>query len=155
MIGKGNGTAGTAKYKAAAPAANKCSCTTAVEKQNYLLALGQSILHGSYQGTTEQACVSRFEFLPQIHHGDFRESGTTTRSDSLLYLHKLIFALLCFVKTAYIRGGTTQYDSSSTELSQFDSCIAGMIARRLIFLFVCPLMFFINDDKTKVRQRGK
>ncbi len=59
------------------------------------------------------------------------------------------------MKTADVRGGTAQYDNSATKVSQLNGYVAGMIARRLIFLFIRPLMFFINDDKTEVGQRGK
>src|SRR4030042_784229 len=67
----------------------------------------------------------------------------------------MVITPLCPVVSLHIRCGTAQNYHGITEFSQFNCHISGMISRRLIRLFICPLMLFINNNQPQVWLRCK
>ena len=64
--------------------------------------------------------------------------------------HQSVFPFKCIVIDLYSRCCRAQYGLGSMHLSQHQSCVASVIARCRVLLFVAAVMLLIHNDQTEV-----
>src|SRR6478735_1453297 len=124
----------------------------AVQEENSLLTMGKALLDGLQEGWgTDGFGTARTRRPAHIEHPN---DGHPVIINTLREPQESILPRGAIVPTFHRRSCAAENHRAALQLRPQDGNITSVIPRRL-FLFVCTLMFFVDDDDSKIFQGRK